>query len=104
MRLQVPGGVVVGVEELPAHGDLERVVVGAVEIGVRGLQSVVVDADVHALAGILLPDRLDVAEEVEVPLVGDIVAVDLGNGRGAARLLTADLSPAYVRFNSAYST
>jgi N-acetylglutamate synthase/N-acetylornithine aminotransferase len=32
------------------------------------------------------------------------IVVDLGNGRGAARLLTADLSPAYVRFNSAYST
>lgn len=32
------------------------------------------------------------------------IVVDLGNGRGAARLLTADLSPAYVRFNSTYST
>jgi glutamate N-acetyltransferase/amino-acid N-acetyltransferase len=32
------------------------------------------------------------------------IVVDLGNGRGTARLLTADLSPAYVRFNSAYST
>ncbi len=32
------------------------------------------------------------------------IVVDLGNGRGAARLLTTDLSPAYVRFNSAYST
>ena len=32
------------------------------------------------------------------------VTLDLGLGRGSARLLTADLSPAYVRFNSAYST
>jgi glutamate N-acetyltransferase/amino-acid N-acetyltransferase len=32
------------------------------------------------------------------------IVVDLGNGCGAARLRTADLSPAYVRFNSAYST
>jgi glutamate N-acetyltransferase/amino-acid N-acetyltransferase len=32
------------------------------------------------------------------------VTVDLGLGRGTARLRTTDLSPAYVRFNSAYST
>jgi len=32
------------------------------------------------------------------------LTVDLGLGRGSARLLTSDLSPAYVRFNSAYST
>jgi glutamate N-acetyltransferase/amino-acid N-acetyltransferase len=32
------------------------------------------------------------------------VTLDLGLGRGTARLLTADLSPAYLRFNSAYST
>ncbi len=32
------------------------------------------------------------------------VVLDLGLGRASARLLTSDLSPAYVRFNSAYST
>jgi N-acetylglutamate synthase/N-acetylornithine aminotransferase len=32
------------------------------------------------------------------------VTLDLGFGRGSARILTADLSPAYVRFNSAYTT
>jgi glutamate N-acetyltransferase/amino-acid N-acetyltransferase len=32
------------------------------------------------------------------------VTLDLGLGRSAERLLTADLSPGYVRFNSAYST
>ena len=32
------------------------------------------------------------------------IVVDLGGGRGSARVLAADLSPSYVRFNSAYST
>lgn len=32
------------------------------------------------------------------------VTVDLGLGRGTARMRTTDLSPAYVRFNAAYST
>ena len=32
------------------------------------------------------------------------VAVDLGAGRAAATITTSDLTPAYVRFNSAYST
>jgi len=32
------------------------------------------------------------------------VVLDLGQGSGAARVLTSDLSPRYVRFNSAYST
>lgn len=32
------------------------------------------------------------------------VTLDLHLGRGRARILTTDLSPAYVRFNSAYST
>ncbi|MBI3767901.1 MAG: bifunctional glutamate N-acetyltransferase/amino-acid acetyltransferase ArgJ [Deltaproteobacteria bacterium] len=32
------------------------------------------------------------------------VAVDLGAGAGAATITTSDLTPAYVRFNSAYST
>jgi glutamate N-acetyltransferase/amino-acid N-acetyltransferase len=32
------------------------------------------------------------------------IVVDLGAGRGRGRVLAADLSPAYVRFNSAYST
>lgn len=32
------------------------------------------------------------------------IVVDLGQGRASARLFTADLSPAYVRFNAAYST
>jgi N-acetylglutamate synthase/N-acetylornithine aminotransferase len=30
--------------------------------------------------------------------------VDLGAGRGRARILASDLSAAYVHFNSAYST
>jgi glutamate N-acetyltransferase/amino-acid N-acetyltransferase len=32
------------------------------------------------------------------------IVVDLGSGRATGRMLTTDLSPAYVRFNSAYST
>jgi glutamate N-acetyltransferase/amino-acid N-acetyltransferase len=32
------------------------------------------------------------------------VVLDLGLGNGTARLLASDLTPAYVRFNSAYST
>jgi glutamate N-acetyltransferase/amino-acid N-acetyltransferase len=32
------------------------------------------------------------------------VVLDLGLGSGAARMLASDLTPAYVRFNSAYST
>jgi len=32
------------------------------------------------------------------------VTLDLGLGHGSAQILTADLSPAYVRFNSAYTT
>jgi glutamate N-acetyltransferase/amino-acid N-acetyltransferase len=33
-----------------------------------------------------------------------VVRLDLGLGRGRARVLASDLSPAYVHFNSAYST
>lgn len=32
------------------------------------------------------------------------VRVELGGGKGTARMITSDLSPAYVRFNSAYTT
>lgn len=32
------------------------------------------------------------------------IRIGLGAGRGMARVITADLSPAYVRFNSAYTT
>lgn len=32
------------------------------------------------------------------------IVVDLGGGRASSRIFTADLSPAYVRFNAAYST
>jgi N-acetylglutamate synthase/N-acetylornithine aminotransferase len=32
------------------------------------------------------------------------VTVDLRLGRGRASMTTSDLSPAYVRFNSTYST
>lgn len=32
------------------------------------------------------------------------VRVKLGGGKGRARMITSDLSPAYVRFNSAYTT
>ena len=32
------------------------------------------------------------------------VRIRLGGGRGRARMITSDLSPAYVRFNSAYTT
>ena len=32
------------------------------------------------------------------------VRISLGSGKGKARMITSDLSPAYVRFNSAYTT
>jgi glutamate N-acetyltransferase/amino-acid N-acetyltransferase len=33
-----------------------------------------------------------------------VVGLDLGLGRGRSRIVASDLSPAYVHFNSAYST
>jgi glutamate N-acetyltransferase/amino-acid N-acetyltransferase len=33
-----------------------------------------------------------------------VVRLDLHLGRGRGRVITSDLSPAYVQFNSAYST
>ena len=32
------------------------------------------------------------------------IAIDVGSGRGAATVLTCDLTPEYVRFNADYTT
>jgi hypothetical protein len=38
--------------------------------------SIVVDADVHTGTAVLLPDLLDVAEKVEVPLIVEILSIE----------------------------
>ena len=59
----------VAVELLAVDDDLAVRIVAVVEIGMVVLDAVVIDADRNTGARILVPDRLDVADGLEVPLV-----------------------------------
>ena len=60
----------VAVQLLAVDDHLAVGIVAVVEIGMVVLDAVVIDADRDAGARILVPDRLDVADGLEVPLVG----------------------------------
>ena len=66
--MAVGGAVGLAVVGPEAHV-VQRAVVIAVEVLMRRFGAVVIDADGHAAAGVIGPDRLDVADEIEMPLL-----------------------------------
>jgi hypothetical protein len=59
------------IEPLAPDVDFQRRVIIGREVRMIALDSIVIDADMDAGASVLIPDFLNVAEPVEMPLLGE---------------------------------